>query len=139
MLLVLAGLPEPEVNHIIRHADGEWRQRFDLCYPALKLIIEYDGLHHLRSKKQWSHDLLRREQLEREGWQIIVINSEALYGDAKGTLSRIRRAMISRGAGRLPVRPPAAWTRAFVIDPGSTGNNSPLVDFSGPDRAGATD
>jgi hypothetical protein len=135
MLLVLAGLPEPEVNHIIRHADGAWRQRFDLCYPALKLIIEYDGVQHLRNKRQWSHDLLRREQLEREGWRIIVINSDALYGDPRGTLSRVRQAMINRGAGRLRARPSAAWTRAFVADPGPAGNNSPLVDFSGPDQA----
>ena len=139
MLLVLAGLPEPEVNHIIRHADGEWRQRFDLCYLALRLIIEYDGVQHLRNKKQWSHDLLRREQLEREGWRIIVINSDALYGDPRGTLSRVRRAMISCGAGRLRARPPAAWTRAFVADPGPAGNNSPLVDFSGPDKAAWTE
>lgn len=43
LLLVLAGLPEPEINRIIRTADGEWLHRFDLCYPALRLIIEYDG------------------------------------------------------------------------------------------------
>jgi Protein of unknown function (DUF559) len=139
MLLVLAGLPEPEVNHIVRHADGEWRRRFDLCYPALKLIIEYDGLEHLRDKKQWSHDLLRREQLEREGWLIIVINSDALYGDPRGTLSRIRRAMISRGAGRLPARPSAAWTRTFVANPRPGGKTSPLVDFSGSDHVQETE
>jgi hypothetical protein len=43
MLLVLAGLPEPTVNHIIRNPDGSWRMRFDLSYPSFKLIIEYDG------------------------------------------------------------------------------------------------
>ena len=41
MLIVLAGFPEPEVNMIIRHDDGEWSVRLDLCYPHLKLIIEY--------------------------------------------------------------------------------------------------
>ena len=46
MLLVLAGLPAPEVNFILRHPDGSWWMRFDMCYPSLKLIIEYDGRQH---------------------------------------------------------------------------------------------
>jgi hypothetical protein len=49
MLLVLAGLPEPTVNLIIRNPDGSWRMRFDLSYPGLKLIIEYDGRQHSRT------------------------------------------------------------------------------------------
>jgi hypothetical protein len=35
--------------------------RFDLCYPSLKLIIEYDGRHHAEDSEQWLHDLKRRE------------------------------------------------------------------------------
>lgn len=33
MLLVLAGIPEPLVNHEIRNVDGELLRRFDLCWP----------------------------------------------------------------------------------------------------------
>lgn len=117
MLMVLAGLPEPAVDHKVRTEDGEWERRFDLCYPALKLIIEYDGLHHLREREQWSQDLLRREQLESAGWRIIVINADMLTGDPRGTLARIRTAMIERGAGPLRTRPPAIWTRTFELRP----------------------
>ena len=28
LLIVLAGLPEPSVNHIVRAEDGSWRMRF---------------------------------------------------------------------------------------------------------------
>lgn len=117
MLVVLAGLPEPEVNHLIRTEDGEWERRFDLCFLALMLIIEFDGLHHLRDREQWSQDILRREQLEAAGWRIIVINSDQLTGDPSGTLGRIRSAMIDRGSGPLRTRPPAIWTRTFVLRP----------------------
>lgn len=79
LLIVLAGLPEPEVNFIIRDENGDWALRFDLCYPQLKLIIEYDGDHHRLDPRQWSRDLLRREWLERNGWRIIVVNSEAYH------------------------------------------------------------
>ena len=53
MLLVLAGLPAPEVNFILHHPDGSWWMRFDMCYPALKLIIEHDGRQHAEDSRQW--------------------------------------------------------------------------------------
>lgn len=33
MLIVLAGYPEPRVNVIIRHENGDWSTRLDLCHP----------------------------------------------------------------------------------------------------------
>ncbi len=114
MLIVLAGFPEPVVNVIIRHDDGEWKIRLDLCYPHLKLIIEYDGWHHRLEQKQWTSDLRRREWLESRGWRIIVINSDAYYGEPLQTLHRIRTAMVDRGQAGLPMRQPAAWVRQFL-------------------------
>jgi hypothetical protein len=114
MLIVLAGFPEPLVNVIIRHPDGEWRIRLDLCYKNIKLIIEYDGWQHRLEQKQWSRDLQRREWLEGQGWRIIVINSDAFYGEPLQTLQRIRAAMVDRGQAHLPLRQPAAWTRQFL-------------------------
>jgi len=52
MLIVLAGLPTPQVNFILRHPDGSWWMRFDLCYPSLKLIFEYDGRQHAEDDDQ---------------------------------------------------------------------------------------
>jgi hypothetical protein len=46
LLIVMAELPEPTVNVIIRGEDGSWRMRFDLCYLDQRLIVEYDGRHH---------------------------------------------------------------------------------------------
>jgi very-short-patch-repair endonuclease len=114
MMIVLAGLPEPQVNFIVRNAEGEWEVRFDLCYPQLKLIIEYDGDHHRLDAGQWSRDLKRREWLERRGWRIIVVTSDAYYKEPRETLARIRRALIDRGCPWVPTRAPAAWDRYFV-------------------------
>ena len=112
MLIVLAGLPEPEVNVIVRRGNDSWRRRFDLCYPRLKLIVEYDGRHHQSDLKQWSSDILRREELEAEGWRVIVVNADALYNHPAETLHRISAALGDRGA-RLPRPTPAAWHRDF--------------------------
>ncbi len=50
LLLVLAGLPEPTVNVIVRGPDGEWLRRFDLCYPIFRLVVEYDGPNTPRTR-----------------------------------------------------------------------------------------
>jgi hypothetical protein len=102
MLIVLAGLPEPTTNHILRHPDGAWRRRLDLSYVGDRIVIEYDGRHHLTTAQRRS-DLLRREELEREGWLFIVLVSEDVYDDPSATIERIRSALADRGR-HLPRR-----------------------------------
>jgi very-short-patch-repair endonuclease len=97
LLLVLAGLPVPDVNVILRHPDGSWWMRFDPCYPSLKLIIEYDGRHHAEDSEQWLHDLKRREALDRMGWRVIVVTMHDYYDAPEEILHRVRDALIERG------------------------------------------
>lgn len=113
LLVVLAGLPEPEVNVILRDQDGEWVIRLDMAYRLAKLILEYDGRQHADDPRQWSRDLLRREALEGDGWRLIVVNGSALFGDPAGTVQRIRDALIERGLVNRPRWPTAVWSRHF--------------------------
>lgn len=76
------------------------------------LIVEYDGRHHIEVREQWARDLRRREELESQGWRLVVIIAEDLQRDPEGTLERIRRAMADRGL-RIPPRPSAEWYRLF--------------------------
>jgi len=114
LLIVLAGLPEPEVNFILRAPDGSWRRRFDLCYPGYRLIIEYDGRKHAFDQEQWSGDLTRREELDELEWRIIVVESSGIYADPLHTLLRVRTALQSRGV-RVPKTFKLEWTRHFAI------------------------
>jgi hypothetical protein len=50
LLMVLAGLPEPVVNHKVRWPDGRVRFRFDLSYPDARVVVEYDGWQHVDSQ-----------------------------------------------------------------------------------------
>jgi very-short-patch-repair endonuclease len=114
MLLVLAGLPMPEVNFILRHPDGTWWMRFDLCYPALKLIIEYDGRQHAEDSEQWLHDLKRREALDRLGWRIIVVTKQDYYEAPEEVLRRVRDALIERGMVGVGRRFKPEWMRHVI-------------------------
>ena len=113
LLLALAGLPEPKVNFILRATDGSWRRRFDMCYPGIRLIIEYDGRQHAFDHEQWSGDIARREELDRTGWRLIVIESDGIYSDPLRTLQRIRNALVDRGV-RVPKVFNSEWTRHFI-------------------------
>jgi len=114
MLIVLAGLPTPQVNFILRHPDGSWWMRFDLCYPSLKLIIEYDGRQHAEDDDQWLHDLKRREALDRMGWRIIVVTSRDYYDTPEEVLRRLRDALIDRGMLGVRRRFKTEWMRHIV-------------------------
>jgi very-short-patch-repair endonuclease len=97
MLLVLAGLPEPKVDVREMNEDGSWRRRYDLCYPDHKLIIEYDGRQHAESAGQWESDLRRREELDDDGYRIVVVTARGIFVEPEQTIERVRRALISQG------------------------------------------
>ncbi len=102
MLIVLAGLPEPDVNVVISWADGAWRRRFDLCYRGIRLIVEYDGRQHAESRHQWQADLERREEFDDQGYRILVVTSVGIYQEPDRTLHRIRRQLVLRGMADVP-------------------------------------
>ena len=102
MLIVLAGLPEPEVGHRIYNDDGTWRRRFDLYYPSIRLVIEYDGRQHAEDPAQWESDLERREELDDEGRRLLVVTAGGIFKVPERTLLRVHRQLELRGWPDLP-------------------------------------
>jgi hypothetical protein len=112
MLMVLAGLPEPTVNHIIRDPDtGAWLRRFELAYRELLLAIEYEGRQHRDDDDIWAADIERREDLEHDAWRIVQVISDGLFTTPLRTLQRIDRARVDRGARPTPFLD--EWKRYF--------------------------
>ncbi len=115
LLLVLAGLPEPVVNLIVRGANGEWQRRYDLAYEGLRLIVEYDGRQHATDSKQWVSDIHRREELDRMGWRLIVVTAEGIFADPAETLRRVRLALVDCGATKLRRTLKDEWRLHFPV------------------------
>lgn len=97
MLIVLAGLPEPKVNLVRRWPNGDWKRRHELVYEGIKLIIEFDGRHHLTDDRQWQSDLKRREELDDDGYRILVFTHRDVYVLPERMLRRIHRQLVLRG------------------------------------------
>ncbi len=113
MLIVLAGLPEPVVNVSVRDVDGEPVRRFDLSWPEVRVIVEYDGRHHVERVEQWEADLDRREEIDDEGWRVLVVVAAGIYADPGRTVQRVFRLLRARGHDDLPERPSEDWRPHF--------------------------
>ena len=115
LLLVLGGLPEPEVNHTLYDDHGNLLRRFDLSYPELRLVVEYDGRQHAEDPQQYDSDIYRREELDGLGWRLLIVTSKGIYQSPEVTLSRVRNALVERGASGLPRRLSEAWRPHFPV------------------------
>lgn len=102
MLIVLAGLPEPVVNFTIFWSDGRVRYRFDLSYPALRILVEYDGRQHRDDLDQWDRDTERGDWFDHHGWMHVPVFSRGIYRRPDETLARVLAALRSRSCPGLP-------------------------------------
>jgi hypothetical protein len=113
MLIVLAGLPEPEVNLSIRDVDGRPLRRYDLCWPSVRVIVEYDGRHHIEREQNWESDLDRREAIDDDGWRILVVTGAGIYREPQRTVCRVWRLLRARRLPGVPRRPSDGWRPHF--------------------------
>jgi G:T-mismatch repair DNA endonuclease (very short patch repair protein) len=95
LMVVFARLPEPEPNVPLGDQDA-FVGRPDLVYLRYRVIVEYDGLYHLRDRAQQNRDLRRRERLEELGWRVIVVTAEGMR-QPREVVWRIYRALRDRG------------------------------------------
>jgi hypothetical protein len=113
LLVVLAGLPEPETGLDVFDRHGAWIARPDLSYPTYRIAIEYDGRHHAESDRQWAKDIGRREHYDRAGWRVVVVTAKHLYLQPGPTIMRILAALQERGHPVAPAMPTTAWRAYF--------------------------
>jgi very-short-patch-repair endonuclease len=74
-LLVRAGLPEPKRQHPV--VVGGRRYRIDLCYPDLRIAIEYDGWDFHRGRRSFDSDRVRGNDLVVLGFQVLRFTSRS--------------------------------------------------------------
>lgn len=104
LLLVLAGLPEPEVDHHLVDADGVLLRRLDLAYRVARIAVEYDGRHHVERIESWYDDVEREAELrEDRGWLLLKVVSRGIWDEPTRTVERVAGALRSRGVAVGPL------------------------------------
>lgn len=89
--LVLAGLPEPVLNHDVYDRHGAFLGCVDLAYPERRIAIEYLGMLH---SGRYAADVERIAALRATGWTVIEVTSD-LFARPEVLVARVRAALRS--------------------------------------------
>ncbi|MCP2326587.1 very-short-patch-repair endonuclease [Hamadaea flava] len=94
--LVLAGVPKPRTQYVIRDG-GRFVARSDLAWPEYLVALEYDGydFHHDRSDLSRDRARLNRQLIA--GWLVIHVTGDRLRRDLPGVVAEVLAALRSRG------------------------------------------
>lgn len=93
LLVLRAGLPEPEPNGLIMLHNGTMTMG-DLVFREFGVVLEYEGEQHLFDTMQWNADIDRHHDLAEAGWMIIRVTKSTSDSEV---LWRTRRALAARG------------------------------------------
>lgn len=86
------GCSEPEPNGIIELHHGG-RTRGDLVFRRERIVVEYEGEHHLVDPVQWAKDLERYNDLALSGWLVIRLSRKMRDDEI---LARVALALSAR-------------------------------------------
>ena len=111
LLIVLAGLPEPECN-VDLGDELFFIGRVDLYLRAWNVAVEYEGDQHRTDAKQFAKDLGRYEDLAAAGYRIVRVSKVAMRRP-RAVVDRIYRALLARGYDGAPPDFGAEWRDAF--------------------------
>lgn len=100
LVLLDAGLPQPQTQIRVFGAYGGFVARIDLGYEDLRVGIEYDGPQHWTDRVQRDRDIDRYSGLLELGWTIVRVSSELLRYRQATFIARVVAAM--RAAGWRP-------------------------------------
>ncbi|WP_146069484.1 hypothetical protein [Cryobacterium sp. Y11] len=96
LLIVRAGLPEPEVNAIILSRAGVKLATGDLVFRRYRVLLEYDGGQHRTDENQYHWDVDRLDALMEDTWRVIRINKSHLRNPPE-VIRRVTVALIAGG------------------------------------------
>ena len=94
--LVRGGLPEPELNVTVTD-EGGWLGIVDLFWRRWRLVVEYDGRHHVERRQTWERDVARERAFRDAGYDYERLISINVNGRAPDALAIVRRALVRAG------------------------------------------
>jgi hypothetical protein len=94
LLLIRAGLPEPETNVYLPLRYQRRRVRGDLVYLRYRTLVEYDGEQHRTDDVQFARDVDRLDGVMAEDWRVIRVFKGTPDGEV---VTRVEHALRSRG------------------------------------------
>ena len=91
LLLIRAGLPEPELNQELFDNRGRWIGRFDMVYREAQVIVEYDGDQHRLSTAQYEKDISRIDRAHAATWNVVRVRAKSMHDAARQVREALAR------------------------------------------------
>lgn len=92
LLLVLRGLPKPEVQWVVQDVRRRRAVWLDLAYPQQRIGIEYEGETHTTPQRVL-RDIGRGTDLVDQGWRLYRFTMHEVYGEPDEIVTKIERAL----------------------------------------------
>ncbi|MCX6501688.1 MAG: hypothetical protein NT132_04655 [Microbacterium sp.] len=93
LVLGRAGLPEPQINWVLRTAEGGFVAELDLAYPRYRVGAEYDGRVHAEDPAQFAKDADRWDRIRAEGWDHVRVLNHHMRGGGAAAVAKVRDAL----------------------------------------------
>lgn len=93
--LVLAGLPPPRSQYVVRDQHRRFLARVDLAWPAARVALEYDGTWHTDAD-QLRKDRRRLNRLAAAGWTVLHVTADRLRNEFEPLVTEIKVCLLGR-------------------------------------------
>lgn len=97
LMLVRAGVPEPQLNVAVADASGHDVAIADLSWPQFRVLIEYEGDYHRRSTAKFRSDVRRGERYADADWFQIRAYADDVFTDPGSLIARVSKRLVARG------------------------------------------
>ncbi len=97
LLIVAAGLPEPDLDVEIRDERGLLVGIADARYAHYRTIVEVEGDHHRTSKVQWDRDIRKYAAYARLGFETVRVTTRHVRGTHPTADAIVREVLTRRG------------------------------------------
>jgi len=94
LLTARPSLPSLAVQHEVVSCTGQLLARLDLAYTEIKLGIEYDGAHHIRTLAE---DDQRQNRLLNAAWVVLRFTAQDFYRRPEAIIAEVRTQVSQRG------------------------------------------
>lgn len=91
LVLVLRGVPEPELQHPLVCAGNALA--VDLCWPDRRLVVEYDGFDPHMRRPVFERDRRRWSWLRDDGWELRAYTAESVRERPDEVAAEVRRLL----------------------------------------------
>lgn len=97
VLLMLRGLPRPELQYQVRDELGGHVAWLDMAYPAARTGVEFDGEHH-QDTPTFRADLARHNRLAALGWTVLRASAADVLRNPDALAAQVRAVLRQRAA-----------------------------------------